>query len=125
MPYKALTVIALPVLNEDGVSTGESTRYEPGAVISDEELAAAGQTEEDVTALVESGALSDDMDAELHPDHRPVPAAGTNLEAMIANAKEMVDRMGDEAPPEIKALAESTAVNAVPESGQGGDTNAG
>lgn len=123
MPYKALTVIALPVLNEDGLATGETVRYEPGAVISDEEWNSSGQTEEDAATLVESGAMSEDMDAELHPDHRPVPAGGTNLEAMVANAKDMVDRMGDEAPAEIKALAETRLVNATAEAGSGGDAN--
>jgi hypothetical protein len=32
--YKALTVISLPVVNEDGDATGEAVRKEPGSEIT-------------------------------------------------------------------------------------------
>lgn len=63
MPYKALTFI---MLGEEKIS--------PGDEISDAQLEEAGQTEEHIAELVESGALSTDMDADVHPDHQlPIP----------------------------------------------------
>jgi len=72
--YKALTFINLPLLD---------IKKAPGDTVTDEEFAAGGQTEEDINALVAGGSLSLDMDAELHPDNRPVdipgPSSGADL----------------------------------------------
>src|SRR4051812_22005040 len=103
--HKALTVIALPVLNEDGFATGETNRKEAGDKITKAEFDAAGQTDEDIQAMTAAGSISDDLDADLHPDHRPVPAAASSIEAMVESAKEMVSRLGDKAPDEIQKLA--------------------
>jgi hypothetical protein len=62
--YKALTFINLPVLD---------IKKAPGDIISTEEFTQGGQTEENIKSLIESGALSTDMDAPLHPDNQPVP----------------------------------------------------
>lgn len=104
--YKALTVIALPVLNEDGNATGETVRFEPGQTITKAKMSEAGQTDEDVKNMTDAGSISEDMDAEICPDNRPVPPGATSLGAMVENAKSMVELQGDSAPPEIKALAE-------------------
>jgi hypothetical protein len=104
--HKALTVIALPVLNDDGFATGETIRKEPGDKITKAEWDAAGQTDEDIQNMVNAGSISEDMDAELHPDHRPVPTGISSLAQMIESAKAMVELMGDKAPKEIQKLAE-------------------
>lgn len=62
MPYKALTFINLPLLD---------IKKAPGDTITNEEFQAGGQTNDDIQALIDSGALSTDMNAELHPDNRP------------------------------------------------------
>jgi hypothetical protein len=62
--YKALTFINLPLLD---------IKKAPGDMISDEEFTAGGQTEDDITALIDGGALSTDPNAPLHPDNQPVP----------------------------------------------------
>jgi hypothetical protein len=122
--HKALTVIALPVLNEDGFATGETIRKEPGETITKAEWKEAGQSDEDVSELLASGSISTDADAELHPNHRPVPAGATSLAAMVESAKAMVEAMGDDAPAEIKKLAKLDMKNVgSTESVKGGDAN--
>jgi hypothetical protein len=61
--YFALTYINLPPDN----------RKAPGEEISDEELEAAGQTAEDIQALVDAGAIGGEDDP-IHEDHATVPA---------------------------------------------------
>jgi hypothetical protein len=78
MPYKALTYI---MLGEEKIS--------PGDEISDEQLADAGQNEEHIAQLIEGGALSEDMDAPVHPDHQVVIPESEEVEA------ENVIRSGD------------------------------
>lgn len=58
MPYKCLTFVMV---------NGE--KKSPGDVITKAELKDGGQTDEDIEALVKGGSLSEDQDAELHPDH--------------------------------------------------------
>jgi hypothetical protein len=62
--YKALTFINLPLLD---------IKKAPGDTISTEELTNGGQTPDDIASLVSAGALSEDPDAPVHPDHVPVP----------------------------------------------------
>lgn len=57
MAYKALTYLVLG-----------DVRKSPGDSISDKELKDAGQEEDNIQALIDSGALGD-KDAEIHPDH--------------------------------------------------------
>ena len=122
--HKALTVIALPVLNEDGFATGETLRKEPGDTITKEEWKKAGQSEEDIKAMADAGSISEDMDAELHPDHRPVPAGASSLAAMVESAKIMVELQGEaNVPAEIRRLAKMDMKNvgAAAEEAKGGD----
>lgn len=125
--HKALTVIALPVRNENGDATGESIRKEPGEHITQAEWAKAGMTEEEIAAMAKAGSISDDMDAELHPDHRPVPAGVSSIAQMVESAKAMIELHGeDNVPTEIKRLAslEVRNVSATGESAKGGDRSA-
>jgi hypothetical protein len=48
----------------------------PGTAISKSELLEAGQTEDDIQALLDGGALSEDDDAPLHPDHADLEEEG-------------------------------------------------
>lgn len=59
---KALTHIFLP---------HTEVRKRPGDEVTEDELKAAKQSDEDVQRLIEAGALGEDDD-DLHPDHRPV-----------------------------------------------------
>lgn len=59
--YKALTFVNLP---------GTDKRVAPGGTITAADFEAAKQTEEDIQSLIDGGAISEDMDAELHPDHQ-------------------------------------------------------
>lgn len=123
--YKALTVISLPVLNEDGFATGETIRKEPGSTITKAEMSKAGQTDEDIKNMTKAGSISEDMDAELHPAHRPVPAGTTSLAAMVESARQMIEVMGEgNVPTEIKRLAKLDVqnVNANSDTAKGGDT---
>lgn len=77
--YKALTVIALPEMVEREiypgikkmVPNGNSTRYEPGATITKKAFKDACQSDEDIALMIKEGQLSEDMDAELHPQSIP------------------------------------------------------
>ena len=62
--YKALTFINLPLLD---------IKKFPGDTITDEEFDQGGQTPSQIQDLITAGALSEDPDAPLHPDHQPVP----------------------------------------------------
>jgi hypothetical protein len=70
MPYKALTYVNVPPDN----------RKAPGDSITDKELRDADpkQGKEEVDALLAQGVISEDMDAEVHEDHKPVPIAPSN-----------------------------------------------
>jgi hypothetical protein len=58
--YKALTYINLPLLD---------IKKAPGDTITTEEFTTGGQTEEDISALLEGGSISEDSSTPLHPDH--------------------------------------------------------
>lgn len=72
MAYEVLERVALPVLEErvayvksdgteitDTVATGETIIKEPGDTISNKEMTAAGQTDESIASLIESGAIKE------------------------------------------------------------------
>jgi hypothetical protein len=96
--HKALTYVNLPPAN----------RKSPGDTITQEEWDATNplQTEEDIQSLIDQGAISEDMNAEIHPDHLPVDPSVPTLASMVESAKTVVDQMGDDAPAELKDLAE-------------------
>jgi hypothetical protein len=125
--HKALTVIALPVRDDEGLATGETIRKEPGAKITKEEWAKAGMSDEAIKEMQDAGSISEDMDAELHPDHRPVPSGVSSIAQMVESAKALIELHGaDNVPAEIKKLAalEVRNVSASGENAKGGD-NAG
>ena len=97
--YKALTRIHLPIIEKE---------YAPGEMISAEDLEAAGQVEEDINALVESGAIGD-ADAELDPS-TIIPDPGMPTIALaVEEAKQLVTDLttrGEEVPAEVQALAD-------------------
>lgn len=74
MSYKALTYIVL----------GEKT-VSPGEMISEDDLEAANQTDEDIAALIEGGSISEDMDAPIHESHQApeieAPEGTTHIQA--------------------------------------------
>lgn len=59
--FKALAYINLPVIE---------VKKEPGDLITGQEFNDANQTPDDIQLLIDSGALSSDLDAELHEDYR-------------------------------------------------------
>lgn len=93
---KVLTVVNLP---------GIEVRKEPGDTITEQEWKDAGQTDEDREAMIKAGSISEDMNAELHPNHRPVPPGAPSLGSMVENARDLAERLGDDTPKEVRALA--------------------
>jgi hypothetical protein len=108
---KALTFIHLPFIEED---------YEPGKMIPRDrfdayaEQAAAAidsrktevpTADEVIAEFIEYGSLSEDPDAEVHPDHRPVDPGAPSVAAMIESARAIVELLGDDTPEEVRALA--------------------
>jgi hypothetical protein len=130
---KALTVINLPFVER---------RFEAGAEITEQDfqdyLDAAAKVlpadsvpklEEVISTFTESGSLSEDMDAELHPDHRAVDPADVpdTMAAIVARAEALVEHLesnGQEVPAKLRALTEISErqINAV-DSGQGASSN--
>jgi hypothetical protein len=117
--YKALTHINVPFVGDKG----EGKRYAPGQsvpasifersheeglkVIKKQGLdpALVTDAETHIKNLIEGGSLSADKDAELHPDHAPVPAGAPSVESLAVQAQALVESLGDNAPEEIRALA--------------------
>ena len=127
--FKALTVIHLPFASKDGKT------FQPGSTIKREDFEkhADGAEEvnpdgenltadEQIKEMIKYGSISDDMDAELHPDHRPVDPNAPSLARMIEEAKIVAEQLGDDAPADIKRLAKMdySAVQSG-DNGQGGD----
>jgi hypothetical protein len=73
--YKALTYVNLP---PDNIKA-------PGEEITEAELSEAGQTEDDIAALLEQGAISEDMDAPINEAHAPVEVEGLGEFNVIAS----------------------------------------
>lgn len=93
---KALTFIHLPVIEKS---------YRPGDTIEDDDWDAAGQTDEDHDNMVEAGSISLDMDAPTHPSHDPVDINAPTFGRLVEFARALVEEQGDDAPPEVVALA--------------------
>lgn len=137
--YKALTVVNLPFIEE---------RYMPGDVIPHERFeamaeAAAGSilatqdenatpvwtADEQVEELMKWGSISDDLDAEIHPQNTIPDPNKPTLAAMVAQAQAMVDELesrGEEVPARLRAFSEISdrQVSSV-DAGIGGGENAG
>lgn len=96
--YKALTRLHLPVIEKD---------YNPGDPVTDDELESAGQTDENIQALVDSGAIGGEDD-ELHfSSIIPRPDMPT-IEKAVLDAQEIkrqLEATGEEVPPEVEAMA--------------------
>ena len=96
--YKALTRLHLPVIEKD---------YAPGDEVTDADLEAAGQTQENLDALLGSGAIGGEDD-ELHfSSIIPRPDMPT-IEKAVLDAQEIkrqLEATGEEVPPEVEAMA--------------------
>jgi hypothetical protein len=123
--YKALTVVNLPFIGKDGggkkFNAGDMIPHSDfedycdaaAAVVEDrtgsDEGASPLPTPEDVIAyMTEWGSISDDANAELHHDHRPVDPNKPTLARLISMAQTMKDEYaesGVEIPAELEALA--------------------
>jgi hypothetical protein len=130
--YKALTYINLPFLDENG------RLYLPGQMIPhdafEESVTRATEAinnpeteinsaEGIIAEMIEFGSLSEDPDADLHPDHQPVEPGSPTVAGMIEEAKALVAQLeerGSEVPPELRALADSQLV-AASDNGSGGE----
>lgn len=112
--YKALTVINLPFIEE---------RYQPGQMVprtAFERYTAAAETDlgtdaevptaqEVIADMIEWGSLSEDPDAELHPNHRPVAPGTPTVALIVEQAKDLVTRLeeaGEEVPAKLRDLAD-------------------
>jgi len=119
--YKALTVVNLPFTE---------THWTPGQMIprsafeesadaarsqlddrsGDDENASSIPTADDmIDALIEGGSLSEDEDAELHPDHIPREPGELSVQSVADSAKALIAQLeadGREIPPELQAMAE-------------------
>lgn len=116
--HKALTVVNLPFIGEDG----KGKRFEPGMMIPFEDFEASVEAaqsanpdadtpsaEEQVASLTEWGSISDDPDAELHADHRPVDPNVRTLAQIVSDAQRIVDELeagGQDVPAKLRELAE-------------------
>jgi hypothetical protein len=117
-PYKALTHVHLPVIEKD---------YKPGEEIPDADLEEAGQTGEDIQALIDGGAVGG-MDDDINPQNIiPDPSMPT-IAQVVADAQAVVQELtarGEEVPSEVQAVAnlDYTPVSAG-DVAKAGDTNA-
>lgn len=112
--HKVLSIVNLPPDNRKG----------PGDKITKAEWEACDppQTEEDIQRLIDDGAISEDMDAEIHPDHLPVDPSVPTIARMVENAKMLVEQLGDDAPAEVKKLANLDHSHiTIKDTGNGGD----
>ena len=113
---KALTFIHLPVVEKD---------YSPGDPIEDDDWDAAGQTDEDHDKLVEAGAISLDPDAPAHPSHAPVVLGAPSFASMVENARILMEELGENAPPEVVALANADYRHVIADDTGNGASNVG
>jgi hypothetical protein len=97
--YKALTTINLPIIDK---------LIRPGETVEEADLEAAGQSAEEIKALVDGGALGgpdDELDiSTIVPD-----ASMPTIQSVVAQAKIAVEEMqaaGDDVPPELQAVAD-------------------
>src|SRR5213596_728410 len=134
--YKALTYVNLPFLD------GNGRLYPPGQSIPrdaiEESVRLAVETinddnaeiqsaDDQIAYMIEQGALSEDPDADLHPDHRPVTPGQPTVTGLVEQAQALVTQLQEsheEIPPELQALADSKELRATGDGGSGGDANA-
>lgn len=131
--YKALTFIHFPFTDRS---------FSPGEMIDrsefEEYAEAAAQAspptdeysptsaQETIDEFLQFGSISEDPEAQLHPDHIPPDPTKPTLGLLIEQAKEMVatlDAHGQDVPQELRQLAETDYqhVQAVGDAGTGGD----
>lgn len=135
---KVLAPFNLPLIGDDGngvhhnaggtVSVSQIEEYAEKAkeVMTDNERHGGEQAmtaKQYIDHFIEEGVLSWDMDADLHPDHQPVDPNAPSTARVVEMARQMVDVLGDDAPAELKAVADLdyTAIG-VTEKGNGGDS---
>jgi len=134
--YKALTVINLPFTDYS---------YLPGAMIPRsafdecaEATAAAFEKHPDtivptaqemIDDMSAWGSLSDDPEAELHPDHIPVDPGLPTIAQMIEQAHDLVEDLenrGQDVPDELRQLANTEWQHVTStDAGEAGDKHAG
>jgi hypothetical protein len=118
--YKALTVVNLPFI-EERFFPGEMIPHdrfeamaeEAAAVIDDRtdrdpDASPVWTADEHVAELLAWGSISEDADAELHPDHLPVNPNDFTVATAVARVKAMVDEMeaaGVEIPAKMREFA--------------------
>jgi len=138
MEYKALTFINLPFL--DG---GNGRLYRPGDMIPEEDFgdsvslgeAAIGETEWDgqataesmIAGLIDGGSLSEDPNADLHPDHQVTYPGTPTVTGLIEGARALVADMeaaGQEVPDEVRLIAEMQELKSTDDAASGGDSDA-
>lgn len=125
---KALTVVNIPFVED---------RFQPGEMISSsvftesEKAAKAAlgpdaeviSAKEQIADLIKNGSLSEDADAELHPDHRPVSPNAVTLAGVVEQARMLVEAFeerGERVPAELQKMADLSAVS-TEDRGKGGD----
>lgn len=116
--YKALTYLHLPVIEKP---------FAPGDTVTAEDLEAAGQTEENIEALLSSKALGSEDDP-IDASHIIPDASMPTISSVVANAQALVKQLeeaGEEIPDELRAVAslDYTPVQA-DDAGKAGDANA-
>lgn len=94
-PYMARTFLHLP---------GTEVRKSPGETVTYEELQASEQSDEQIDQLYAEGALGD-LDGDIDPAHQPVDLSVMTERQIQEMAVIVADKMGDDASPEVKALA--------------------
>lgn len=97
--YLARTVLHLPFIEKT---------VRPGEIITSKDLEDAKQTSEDVTLLLEGGAISDDLEAGIDPAHEPVKPGAPSIHSIVSQAQSLVEEMearGEKVPKELKAAA--------------------
>lgn len=115
---KALTVINLPYI-EKRYNPGDTVEFSDIEEYCSQALAANPDADtpsaEDVVAeMIEHGSLSEDMDAELHPDHRPVDPNAPNMGSVISQAQFLVEQLesrGEYVPDSLREVANMNAVS--------------
>jgi len=132
--YKALTFVHLPFLGKDGKTfvpgdkiTREHFEKNADGVQAHGEPDGEHMTAEEQIAYFEKwGSISSDMDAELHPDHRPVNPDAPTLSRMTEMARLLVEDLedrGEEIPKELRELADHDRRHvSAGEQGRGGDS---
>lgn len=108
--YKSLTVVHLPFAGKNA----EGRTFEAGATIARADFEQNAEHElgqdadDEIGALVSAGAISEDMDAPLHPS-AVIPAPNEPTMGSVKSAAQFVverlESSGQEVPEELKAMA--------------------